>query len=134
MHRETGKDATRSTRSLLASGRSRATYLAEGLWFIAALTWCILQAFTDGPNRLVGPLFLSVTDNPLIIVLAFVVGWFIVCAWVTAVGVPLVAAYELARVGLSKLLGSRVYGTRCLWLILLSGVAIFCFIRWLELH
>ena len=133
MRKESNEGARRS-RSLLTSGRSRATYLAEGLWFVAALIWCILQAFTDGPNRLVGPLFLSATDNPLIIVLAFVVGWFIVCAWVTTVGVPLVAAYELARVGLSKLLGSRVYGTRCLWLILLSGVAIFCFIRWLELH
>lgn len=133
MRKEPNEGATRS-RSLLTSGRARATYLAEGLWFVAALIWCILQAFTDGPNRLVGPLFLSATDNPLVIVLAFVVGWFIVCAWVTAVGVPLVAAYGLARVGLSKLLGSQVYGTRCLWLILLSGVAIFCFIRWLELH
>lgn len=133
MRKETDEGPTRS-RSLLASGRSRATYLAEGLWLVAALIWCILQAFTDGPNRLVGPLFLSTSTNPVIIILALAVGVLIGLAWVTAVGMPLVAAYELARVGLSKLLGSRVYGTRCLWLILLSGVAIFCFIRWLELH
>ena len=133
MRKEADEGATRS-RSLLTSGRSRATYLAEGLWFVAALIWCILQAFTDGPNRLVGPLFLSTSTNPIIIILALAVGVLIGFAWVTAVGMPLVAAYELARAGLSKLLGSRVYGTRCLWLILLSGVAIFCFIRWLELH
>ena len=133
MRKESNEGARRS-RSLLTSGRSRATYLAEGLWFVAALIWCILQAFTDGPNRLVGPLFLSTSTNPIIIVLALAVGVLIGFAWVTAVGMPLVAAYELARAGLSKLLGSRVYGTRCLWLILLSGVAIFCFIRWLELH
>ena len=133
MRKESNEGARRS-RSLLTSGRSRATYLAEGLWFVAALIWCILQAFTDGPNRLVGPLFLSTSTNPIIIILALAVGVLIGFAWVTAVGMPLVAAYELARAGLSKLLGSRVYGTRCLWLILLSGVAIFCFIRWLELH
>lgn len=133
MRKETDEGPTRS-RSLLASGRSRATYLAEGLWLVAALIWCILQAFTDGPNRLVGPLFLSTSTNPVIIILALAVGVLIGLAWVTAVGMPLVAAYDLARVGLSKLLGSRVYGTRCLWLLLLSGVAIFCFIRWLELH
>lgn len=133
MPKETDEGATRSG-PLSALGRSRATCLAEGLWFIAALTWCILQAFTGGPNRLVGPLFLSTSTNPIIIILALAVGALIGFAWVTVVGVPLVAAYDLARAGLSKLLGSQVYGTRCLWLLLLSGVAIFCFIRWLELH